>query len=52
MQWFQGINSVLGVDRTGIYGGSRQCAWAIGDGVIGRSNASSVGMADEGMVAR
>ena len=38
VQWFQGINSVLGVDRTGIYGGSRQCAWAIGDGVIGRSS--------------
>jgi Domain of unknown function (DUF1906) len=37
VQWFRGINSVLGVDRTGIYGGSRQCAWAIGDGVIGRS---------------
>jgi Domain of unknown function (DUF1906) len=37
-EWFQGINSVLGVDRTGIYGGSRACAWAIGDGVIGHSS--------------
>lgn len=37
VQWFHGINSVLGVDRTGIYGHSRSCAWAIGDGVIGRS---------------
>src|SRR5271170_7651709 len=36
-QWFRGINSVLGADRTGIYGHSRSCAWAIGDAVIGRS---------------
>jgi glycoside hydrolase-like protein len=36
-EWFRGINSVLGVDRTGIYGHSRACAWAIGDGVVGRS---------------
>jgi hypothetical protein len=28
---------VLGADRTGIYGHSQSCAWAIGDGVIGRS---------------
>jgi hypothetical protein len=38
VQWFRGINSVLGVDRTGIYGGSRSCAWAIGDNVIGHSS--------------
>ena len=37
-QWFRGINSVLGVDRTGIYGGARQCSWAIADGVIGASS--------------
>jgi hypothetical protein len=37
VNWFRGINSVLGVDRTGIYGNSRACAWAIEDGVIGRS---------------
>jgi Domain of unknown function (DUF1906) len=37
VQWFRGINSVLGVDRTGIYGHSRACAWAIRDGVIGHS---------------
>jgi hypothetical protein len=37
VEWFRGINSVLGVDRTGIYGHSLACAWAIGDGVIGRS---------------
>ena len=36
-QWFRGINSVLGVERTGIYGGVRQCGWAIGDGVVGHS---------------
>ncbi|MGV0736092.1 DUF1906 domain-containing protein [Mycobacterium syngnathidarum] len=37
VQWFRGINSVLGVGRTGIYGGRRQCGWAIGDGVVGAS---------------
>mgnify|MGYP000855249176 CR=1 FL=1 len=37
VNWFHGINSVLGVDRTGIYGHSRVCAWAIEDEVIGRS---------------
>lgn len=36
-EWFRGINSVLGVDRTGIYGHSRVCAWAIDDGVVGYS---------------
>jgi hypothetical protein len=38
VQWFRGINSVLGVGRTGIYGSSRACGWAIGDGVIGQSS--------------
>jgi hypothetical protein len=37
VQWFRGINSVLGVDRTGIYGHAQACGWAIRDGVIGRS---------------
>lgn len=37
VQWFRGLNSVLGVERTGIYGGARQLAWAINDGVIGHS---------------
>ena len=37
LQWFKGINSVLGVQRTGIYGGIRQCQWAAADGVIGVS---------------
>jgi hypothetical protein len=36
-EWFRGINSVLGVDRSGIYGHSRACAWAVADGVVGRS---------------
>jgi hypothetical protein len=37
VQWFRGINSVLGTERTGIYGGARQLGWAIADGVIGHS---------------
>lgn len=37
LQWFRGINSVLGVQRTGIYGGVNPCQWAAADGVIGRS---------------
>jgi hypothetical protein len=37
VQWFRGINSVLGVGRTGIYGGRNQCGWAIADGVVGAS---------------
>jgi hypothetical protein len=36
--WFRGINSVLGVDRTGIYGHANACAWAGADGVIGQSS--------------
>lgn len=36
-EWFRGINSVLGANRTGLYGHNRVCAWAIDDGVIGRS---------------
>lgn len=38
LQWFRGINSVLGVLRTGIYGGINACQWAAADGVIGRSS--------------
>jgi hypothetical protein len=37
VQWFRGLNSVLGVARTGIYGGARQLTWAIADDVIGHS---------------
>lgn len=38
LPWFRGINSVLGVGRTGIYGHARACAWAINDNVIGQSS--------------
>jgi hypothetical protein len=37
LNWFRGINSVLGVDRAGIYGHAKACGWAMRDGVIGRS---------------
>ena len=37
LQWFRGINSVLGVGRSGIYGSYQVCGWAIKDGVIGNS---------------
>ena len=37
LPWFRGINSVIGVQRTGIYGGINPCQWATADGVIGRS---------------
>jgi hypothetical protein len=38
LNWFRGINSVMGAGRTGIYGHSRACAWAIADDVIGHSS--------------
>lgn len=37
VQWYRGINSVLGLNRTGMYGHANACAWAIQDGVIGPS---------------
>ncbi|WP_348729695.1 DUF1906 domain-containing protein [uncultured Mycolicibacterium sp.] len=37
LPWFRGINSVLGAQRTGVYGGVNTCQWAAADGVIGRS---------------
>jgi Domain of unknown function (DUF1906) len=37
LQWFRGINSVLGAQRTGVYGGINVCQWAIADGVVGIS---------------
>jgi hypothetical protein len=37
VEWFRGINSVLAVNRTGIYGSAKVCGWAVRDGVIGRS---------------
>lgn len=37
VEYFRGVNSVLGVQRTGIYGHSRVCHWAgPEDGVVGR----------------
>ncbi|MFC6010281.1 glycoside hydrolase domain-containing protein [Nocardia lasii] len=35
VDFFRGVNAVLGVDATGIYGHSRVCAWAIEDAVVG-----------------
>ncbi|WP_319457396.1 MULTISPECIES: DUF1906 domain-containing protein [unclassified Mycobacterium] len=40
VEWLRGINSVLGVDRTGIYGHAGACGWAIQDGVVGRSTSA------------
>jgi hypothetical protein len=40
VQWLRGINSVLGVRRTGVYGHARVCDWAIEDGVIGPSTSA------------
>ncbi len=40
LQWFRGINSVIGVMRTGIYAGINPSQWAIEDGVIGRSSSA------------
>jgi hypothetical protein len=37
VQWLRGINSVLGVERTGVYGHAGVCAWAIADNAIGHS---------------
>ena len=37
LPWFRGINSVLGVQRTGVYGGFDVCRWAGASGVIGNS---------------
>jgi hypothetical protein len=38
VSWFRGLNAVLGVGRTGIYGHRRACGWAVEDGVIGASS--------------
>lgn len=37
VQWLRGINSVIGVERVGVYGSAGVCGWAIDDGVIGHS---------------
>ncbi|MDO3646437.1 glycoside hydrolase domain-containing protein [Nocardia mangyaensis] len=41
VEFFRGVNVVLGTAWTGIYGHSRVCAWAIEDGVIGRHGQTS-----------
>jgi len=38
LPWFRGINSVLEVQRTGVYAGIDVCRWAAADGVIGNSS--------------
>lgn len=38
LQWFRGINSVVGIERTGIYGSANACSLAIADNVIGHSS--------------
>jgi hypothetical protein len=38
LAWFRGLNSVMGAGRTGIYGHSQACAWAIADDVVGHSS--------------
>lgn len=38
VHFFRGVNEVIGLARTGIYGHSRVCAWAIEDSVIGRTS--------------
>ncbi|MDD4868288.1 MAG: DUF1906 domain-containing protein [Mycobacterium sp.] len=38
VNWFRGINSVLGVHRTGVYGSCQVCRWAIRDDVVGNSS--------------
>jgi hypothetical protein len=50
VNWFRGINSVLGVQRTGIYGHFQACGWAIRDGVQHRG--LPMGMADQVVVTR
>lgn len=37
VEWLRGINSVIGVERTGVYGHANVCGWAIADDVIGHS---------------
>jgi hypothetical protein len=54
LPWLRGINSVLGVQRTGVYGGIKACQWAAADGVIGKSGTPGRrwGLADPILVRR
>lgn len=38
VDFFRGVNDSIGQEWTGIYGSSKVCAWAIEDGVIGRTS--------------
>ncbi|WP_433754391.1 glycoside hydrolase domain-containing protein [Nocardia sp. CA-135398] len=38
VEFFRGINDAIGREWTGVYGSSKVCAWAIQDGVIGRTS--------------
>lgn len=35
--YLRGVNSVIGVDRTGVYGHANSCEWAVEDKVIGKT---------------
>src|SRR5690606_1814559 len=37
VHFFRGVNEAIGRQRTGVYGSSLVCAWAVGDDVVGRS---------------
>jgi len=37
VHFFRGVNEAIGRQRTGVYGSSLVCAWAIEDDVVGRS---------------
>lgn len=39
--YLQGINSVIGVERTGVYGHANTCIWAADEGLIGRAHTDS-----------
>ena len=40
LNWFRGLNAVMGVGRTGVYGSFQVCGWAIRDGVVGASSSA------------
>ncbi|WP_245649477.1 glycoside hydrolase domain-containing protein [Nocardia shimofusensis] len=40
VHFFRGVNEAIGRERTGVYGSSRVCAWAIEDDVVGRSTSA------------
>ncbi|WP_169338069.1 glycoside hydrolase domain-containing protein [Nocardia vinacea] len=38
VNFFRGVNDAIGREWTGVYGSSKVCAWAIQDGVLGRTS--------------